>query len=553
MSAEAFAPHSSSFRTRRFWNWFPLGLAYAMLYMGRYNLTVAKTALGSLITKEDFGIIFAAGTIVYAVAFFVNGPLIDRIGGRKGALISLAGSCVANLAIGAYVHMLLTQGAAIAPVYVLSLLYAVNMYFQSFGAVSIVKVNAAWFHVRERGGFSGIFGTMISSGLYFAFSGNQELLVFAGNRYPGEPVQSVVFFVPALFLAVLFVVEFFLLRDRPSQAGHQDFDAGDGMTADDDKDMSAWAFLRRMATNPVLLTIAAVEFCTGVVRNGVMQWFPIYAKEIWVLADTHPLRIQWGLILFVAGVIGANTTGWISDIFFKSRRAPVAFALYAVMTAGIFGMVATLAMPSTEVATTKAGSGLREHDQVIAIAGKPVEGWEDVARAVACVEPVCVKSTWNAHECSCTSWKGSEGSAGAPSAGTISATLERDGTRIDVELKDPKPTQRAGDKRALEAQPLLPLSPYALGFIVFLMSLCVIGTHGLLSGTATMDFAGKKHAAKAVGFIDGAVYAGTAVQSLSLGFLTTLDWALWPWFMLPFGILGCAGLLRIWHARPRGA
>jgi hypothetical protein len=36
-----------------------------------------------------------------------------------------------------------------------SVLYAANMYFQSFGAVSIVKVNAHWFHVTERGGFSG--------------------------------------------------------------------------------------------------------------------------------------------------------------------------------------------------------------------------------------------------------------------------------------------------------------------------------------------------------------------------------------------------------------
>ena len=52
---------------------------------------------------------------------------------------------------------------------VFAALYAVNMYFQSFGAVSIVKVNSAWFHLRERGTFGGIFGILISLGLYFAF------------------------------------------------------------------------------------------------------------------------------------------------------------------------------------------------------------------------------------------------------------------------------------------------------------------------------------------------------------------------------------------------
>ena len=43
------------------------------------------------------------------------------------------------------------------------------MYFQSFGAMSIIKVKAYWFHVRERGVFGAIFGTFISAGAYFAF------------------------------------------------------------------------------------------------------------------------------------------------------------------------------------------------------------------------------------------------------------------------------------------------------------------------------------------------------------------------------------------------
>jgi MFS transporter, OPA family, glycerol-3-phosphate transporter len=43
------------------------------------------------------------------------------------------------------------------------------MYFQSYGAVSIIKVKSYWFHVRERGMFGAIFGTQISIGIYFAF------------------------------------------------------------------------------------------------------------------------------------------------------------------------------------------------------------------------------------------------------------------------------------------------------------------------------------------------------------------------------------------------
>ena len=120
-------------------------------------------------------------------------------------------------------------------------------------------------------------------------------------------------------------------------------------------------------------------------------------------------------------------------------------------------------------------------------------------------------------------------------------------------LPDPKATQRAGDLRLLQARPVLPVSPWVLGVLVFMMSLCVIGTHGLLSGTATMDFGGRKGAATTVGIIDGFVYLGTAVQSIALGFLTTENWGYWPWFLLPFAIIGFLLTLRIWNAKPGGS
>ena len=187
--------HSFGFRARRFVNWFPMGLTYALLYMGRYNLTVAKTSLGDLMTKEDFGIIFGAGTVTYALSFLINGPLIDRIGGRKGILIASAGSALANLGMGLYLlHVICSGDPSNAPLrLVFSLLYSINMYFQSYGAVSIVKVNAHWFHVRERGGFSGIFGTMISSGIFLAFTVNGWILdlAVAGLRGAGGPARNV--------------------------------------------------------------------------------------------------------------------------------------------------------------------------------------------------------------------------------------------------------------------------------------------------------------------------------------------------------------------------
>jgi OPA family glycerol-3-phosphate transporter-like MFS transporter len=171
-----------------------------------------------------------------------------------------------------------------------TVLYALNMYFQSFGAVAIVKVNAHWFHVRERGGFSGIFGTMIASGIFLAFTVNDEILGLAAGAGPVTAAHTPwVFFVPSGLLLLMFLVELWLLRDRPGLAGHQDFDTGDASSGDREA-VPVTEIMRRIVTNPIILTVAMIEFCTGVLRNGVMHWYPIYAKEVLALPGDHIMR-----------------------------------------------------------------------------------------------------------------------------------------------------------------------------------------------------------------------------------------------------------------------
>src|SRR4030042_254033 len=101
--------HSAAYRRRRAFNWLPLGLTYAFLYMARYNLTVSKNALGDLMPKEAFGIIFAVGTITYAFSFLINGPLTDKIGGKRAMLIGATGSALMNILLGVVVYGILVE------------------------------------------------------------------------------------------------------------------------------------------------------------------------------------------------------------------------------------------------------------------------------------------------------------------------------------------------------------------------------------------------------------------------------------------------------------
>ncbi len=623
-SSLAAPGHSSAYRFRRFLNWFPLGLAYALLYMGRYNLTVAKTNLGELMSKEQFGTIFAIGTWVYGLSFLVNGPLTDRFGGRRSMLVALAGSAAANLGMGWFVRDMLQSAdpGAVNVALWMSLAYGVNMYFQSFAAVAIVKVNASWFHVRERGAFSGIFGTMISSGIFFAYTGNQWILD-TFKTADSTPVW-LVFLAPAGLLAAALILEFIVLRDRPSDAGQADIDTGDGGDGRDEPAVPAMYMIGKILKHPVLLTIAIIEFCTGVLRQGIMQWVPVYAKEVWVLPSSHVLMYGhwataselgipgpewlgiivvlvvslsaafglgfaarltsgmrarvlatsavfcalapflqggWGGLLFVAGVIGGNAAGYVSDLFFQSRRAPAAGGLYLGLTAGLVAMIFALGDTRAEIGWVKdpAKTDLRPGDVVTEIAGiTDLHTWDDVARAFACVPATCIVPKrlegtgltapgWDGDSCTCSS---AVPPSEAVSPGFITAKVMRDGEAYTFAIKDPKAVQTAGDRRSLPAGPALSRSPSLLVVVSFIVSLCVIGTHGLLSGTATMDFGGRRSAATAVGVIDGFVYLGSGLQAWALGMLTTRDWAFWPIFLLPFGIAGALLCVRIWDAKP---
>lgn len=451
--------HNKKFLKRRVMNWLPLGLTYAMLYMGRYNLTVSKSKFVEMTNSEglpmmgneDFGIIFGVGTIVYGFSFLINGPLTDKFGGRFSILMGAGGSMLMNLLMGLATLSIISNGPLsqfIISNFVLifSILYAINMYFQSFGAVAIVKVNASWFHVRERGVFGAIFGILISLGIYFAFDWGAKILDMFGLTW--------VFLVPAILLGVFWLIDVYIVMNTPKDAGLENFDTEDASSGDDGPRLGAIKVFKMMLKNPIIMTIALIEFCSGFLRQAIMQWFRSFAKQtdsILHLKDNFVYE-NWGLLLCVAGILGGVIAGIISDHVFGSRRGPVAVLLYGVMLVG--GIV------------------------LIFVYTTPV-----------------------------------------------------------------------------------------VGFLIIFMSMAVIGVHGMLSGTASMDFGGRKNVGIAVGIIDGFVYLGTAVMSFTYAIVLPKEqiindklagpatdpsnWIAWPIAMVPIAALGLIFAFKVWNAYPK--
>ncbi|MEK7615011.1 MAG: MFS transporter [Patescibacteria group bacterium] len=470
-NGEGIPRHTTDFKVRRFLNWFPLGFGYASLMFMRYMLNTAQKALGDkTMSVSDFSTIFAVGAAFYVVGFLTLTPIIDRKGGRWGMLLGVMGAVVSNVLMGLVLYGNTKLGWTIPIFPSFLVLYAANMFFQSCGAASIVTTKLPWFHVRHRGTFGTLFGFMISLGIYFAFDWGYALT--NATRATTDPskmglwatiFQSILgtgdtgvdqnwwlFFTPALFGLAFWIPMFIFLRNTPSEAGFKNFETGDQHISHES--LGIWQMIQTLFTKPehrVLRFIIFIEFCSGAIRNGTLQYYPLFGKAVGFYHE-FLIGANWGLVLLICGCLGAYMTGRISDRYFQSRRGPMSFFLYVGMTISLIVMTITIGNHSAH-----AGSWI-----------------------------------------------------------------------------------------------------FACSLFVILTG--VIGVHGILSGTATGDFAGVKNTAKSVGIVDGAVYAGTSLQSFFAGQLAPTgeaakdpnNWVSWPLLLIPFAIIGTILCHRIYYALP---
>jgi OPA family glycerol-3-phosphate transporter-like MFS transporter len=427
--AEPNLNHTPAFSNRRTQNWLALGTTYAAMYMARYNFGFANKSLSDTYgwDKAQVGTIITTATLVYGISALFNGPLADRLGGRRAMLIGALGATLFNLAfgLGAYLGFLGTGAVLLG---YLATVWTLNMYFQSYSALALIKVNSGWFHVSERGVFSAIFGSMIQSGRALVYALMAVPLVVA------LPWQWK-FFLPAIATGIMAFVTYKVVQDTPAEAGLPEFDPQDATSGDTEKITFRYV-ARKVFTKPIPLTIAVAEFCTGFVRHGFEQWFPRYMQEAQKLPFDHPIFQRGAAAVVIAGIAGAFVAGFSSDKLFGHRRPPVAFIGYALQI-------------------------------------------------------VCLYVVWR-----------------APSLNAI-----------------------------------------IIAFTV--NSLAISMVHSMLSGTASMDFGGKRAAATAAGLFDGMQYIGGSFTGIGLGWLLDhYGWGAWGPSMIGFSAVGAVLMLALWNARP---
>jgi OPA family glycerol-3-phosphate transporter-like MFS transporter len=312
---------NTEFLRQRLLNIYILGLSYACFYSARYNLASSHGVLAKNLgwSYSVYGKILGIALLIYGISVFINGPVADKIGGKKSILLGAAGAFLSNLLFGAsyyannhqipYTEIIYTGQVLIES---LTVIWSVNYFFQAFGALSIVKINTAWFQLHERGTMSAKVGFLIHIGRLAVLAVIPYILL----KLPWPWA----FFIPAIALLISFFAILFFVKERPEDIGVVYFDKPY-------EHLSTKQILKKVFTSKVILMTALLAFCLGGIRNGLEHWvsrffvsrYELKAELLGKFAPYNMYSILMPASLIVASLIAGPS----SQKYFQSRRYPL--------------------------------------------------------------------------------------------------------------------------------------------------------------------------------------------------------------------------------------
>jgi OPA family sugar phosphate sensor protein UhpC-like MFS transporter len=294
---------------------------YGLVYTCRLALSVVKKPLidGGIFSAEELGIIGAALFYTYAFGKLTNGFLADHANLKTFFAFGVLVSALANIGMGFSTAL----GVSVA-------LWAVNGWFQGFGAPAGVVAITAWFSNRERGRMYGIWSTAHSIGEGLTFFGVAALVTLWGWRAG--------FWGPGVLCILVAIALYFLVQDRPRTLGLPEVAdwRDDHWDADETRlapGGSTWDKQRSILRRPAIWILALSSASIYVTRYAINSWGILYLQE-----EKGYTLLQAGSMLSlntIAGIVGAVAYGYLSDKVFAARRPPANLIFALLELAGL--------------------------------------------------------------------------------------------------------------------------------------------------------------------------------------------------------------------------
>jgi len=290
-------------------------VGYAAYYLVRNTLALAIPDLlreYPHYSKAMLGTALTGLSIAYGLSKFLMGSVSDRSNPKYFLPLGLLLSSAIIFASGTLKAIYSSLALVIA-------LQTLNGWVQGMGWPPCGKSMVHWWSTRERGLVVASWNVAHNVGGALVAS-----VALAGVTLFGD--WGAKLYLNAAIAALLAVAAFFLLRDTPQSCGlppveeYRD-DYPPNYSAEHERVFTfREIFLGHVLNNRYLWAIAVANAFVYFVRYGVVNWIPTYLET----AKGFSFRqssTAWALYEYAA-IPGTLACGWVSDRYFKGRRAP---------------------------------------------------------------------------------------------------------------------------------------------------------------------------------------------------------------------------------------
>jgi MFS transporter, OPA family, glycerol-3-phosphate transporter len=304
-------------------------IGYAAYYLVRNTLAIAIPDLLKLYphyTKASLGTAMTGLSLAYGLSKFLMGSVSDRSNPKYFLPLGLLLSAAIIFATG-------TMKAIYSSLFMLIALMTVNGWVQGMGWPPCGKSMVHWWSTKERGLTVSTWNVAHNLG-----GGLVSSLALVGVALFHD--WRATFYFNAAVAAAVAIGVYFVLRDTPQSCGLPPIeeyrnDYPPDYSADHERVFTfREIFVEHVLTNRYLWAIAVANAFVYFVRYGVVNWIPTYLQTAKGFSRSES---GWAWMLYeYAAIPGTIACGWISDRYFKGRRAPanilfMALTLVAVL------------------------------------------------------------------------------------------------------------------------------------------------------------------------------------------------------------------------------
>ncbi len=305
-------------------------LGYAGFYLVRNNLALAIPDILAEhpdYTKAQLGSAMTILSIAYGLSKFLMGSVSDRSNPKYFLPLGLLLSSAVMLIFG-FVPVIY------ASLLTIMVLQAANGWVQGMGWPPCGKTMVHWFSTRERGRAVSLWNTAHNvGGALVAMLA--QLGVYLFHDWHAK------FYFNAITAAAVAFCAYFLIEDTPQSRGLPPIeeyrnDYPPGYDASNERVLGfREIFFQQVLVNRYLWAIAVANAFCYFVRYGVENWIPTYLQTAKGFSFNQSSTGWW--LYELAAIPGTIACGWMSDTWFKARRAPATILFMTLTLLAVIG------------------------------------------------------------------------------------------------------------------------------------------------------------------------------------------------------------------------